>query len=171
MSNIMLVKLQEKHFEKLFKFELENRGYFEEMVPSRGDDYYNLETFIQRNKALIDEQDQGLSFFYLIMNQEGVVLGRMNLVDIEQPKRRGHVGYRVGKAYTGKGIANKALRILLDTTNQLGIRQISAKTTTINIASRKILEKNEFQYIETAKDEFKMNGHLLSFIYYRWEKS
>ena len=48
----MLVKLQEKHFEKLFKFELENRGYFEEMVPSRGDDYYNLETFIQRNKAL-----------------------------------------------------------------------------------------------------------------------
>lgn len=105
------------------------------------------------------------------MNQEGVVLGRMNLVDIEQPKRRGHVGYRVGKAYTGKGIANKALRILLDTTNQLGIRQISAKTTTINIASRKILEKNEFQYIETAKDEFKMNGHLSSFIYYRWEKS
>lgn len=171
MSNIMLVKLQEKHFEKLFKFELENKGYFEEMVPSRGDDYYNLETFIQRNKALIDEQDQGLSYFYLIMNQEGVVLGRMNLVDIEQPKRRGHVGYRVGKAYTGKGIANKALRILLDTTNQLGIRQISAKTTTINIASRKILEKNEFQYIETAKDEFKMNGHLSSFIYYRWEKS
>lgn len=51
MSNIMLVKLQEKHFEKLFKFELENRGYFEEMVPSRGDDYYDLETFIQRNKA------------------------------------------------------------------------------------------------------------------------
>lgn len=171
MSNIMLVKLQEKHFEKLFKFELENKGYFEEMVPSRGDDYYNLETFIQKNKALIDEQDQGLSYFYLIMNQEGVVLGRMNLVDIEQPKRRGHVGYRVGKAYTGKGIANKALRILLDTTNQLGIRQISAKTTTINIASRKILEKNEFQYIETAKDEFKMNGHLSSFIYYRWEKS
>ncbi|MGO1677813.1 MAG: GNAT family N-acetyltransferase, partial [Ruoffia tabacinasalis] len=79
------------------------------MVPSRGDDYYNLETFIQRNKALIDEQDQGLSYFYLIMNQEGVVLGRMNLVDIEQPKRRGHVGYRVGKAYTEKGIANKAL--------------------------------------------------------------
>lgn len=89
------------------------------------------------------------------MNQEGVVLGRMNLVDIEQPKRRGHVGYRVGKAYTGKGIANKALRILLDTTNQLGIRQISAKTTTINIASRKILEKNEFNILKQPKMNLK----------------
>lgn len=46
----MLVKLQEKHFEKLFKFELENRGYFEEMVPSRGDDYYNLEHLYKETK-------------------------------------------------------------------------------------------------------------------------
>ncbi|WP_249872648.1 GNAT family N-acetyltransferase [Oceanobacillus saliphilus] len=170
MMNIAIKKLQEEEFEKLFEFELENRAYFEEMVPSRGDDYYNLETFKQRNKALMDEQNQGVSYFYLINNQEGIILGRMNLVDIEKSQGLGHIGYRVGKAYTGKGIANIALNLLLETTTVLGIRQISAKTTTNNIASQKVLEKNGFQYIATADEEFKMNGQLLSFVYYVWDK-
>ena len=168
--DIAIKKLQEEDLEKLYEFELENRAYFEEMVPSRGDDYYNFETFKQRNKALMDEQDQGLSYFYLIKNKEGLILGRMNLVDIEKLKGVGHIGYRVGKAYTGKGFANRALNLLLETTTELGIRQISAKTTTNNIASQRILEKNGFQYIATADEEFKMNGQFLSFVYYVWEK-
>lgn len=170
MTNIVIKKLQDEDLEKLFEFELENRAYFEEMVPSRGDDYYNFEIFKQRNKALIDEQAQGLSYFYLIRNKEGLILGRMNLVDIEMSQARGHVGYRVGKAYTGKGIANIALNLLLETTTELGIRRISAKTTTNNIASQKILEKNGFQYVATADEEFKMNGRSLSFVFYVWER-
>ncbi|WP_067730765.1 GNAT family N-acetyltransferase [Oceanobacillus damuensis] len=170
MMDIIIEKLQDEDLEKLFEFELENRTYFEEMIPSRGDDYYNFETFKQRNKALIDEQDQGLSYFYLIKNKEGLVLGRINLVDIEKSKGLGHIGYRVGKAYTGKGIANRALNLLLKNTTQLGIRQISAKTTTNNLASQKVLEKNGFRYLASANEEFKMNGQLLSFVYYAWEK-
>lgn len=81
--DIVIKKMQEEDFEKLYEFELENRAYFEEIVPSRGDDYYNFEIFKQRNKALLDEQHQGLSYFYLIKNKEDKVLGRMNLVDIE----------------------------------------------------------------------------------------
>lgn len=168
--NIIIEKLQEKDFEKLFEFELENRAYFEELVPSRGDDYYHFETFKERNKLLLDEQNQGLSYFYLIKNNEGSILGRINLVDIEQSKGHGYIGYRVGKAYTGKGIASKALKLLLEVAPQLGMRQISAKTTTNNIASQKILEKNGFQHIATDDEKFKMNGQLLSFVYYLWEK-
>lgn len=168
--DITLEKLQEKDFEKLFEFELENRAYFEEMVPSRGDDYYNFEIFKQRNKALINEQNQGLSYFFLIKNKEGTVLGRINVVDIEKSKGLGHIGYRVGKAFTGKGIANRTLKLLLELTPQLGITQILAKTTTNNIASQKVLEKNGFRYIATDAEEFKMNGQLVSFVYYQWEK-
>ena len=168
--DIAIKKLQEEDLEKLYEFELENRAYFEEMVPSRGDNYYNLETFKQRNKDLMDEQAQGLSHFYLIRNKEGLILERMNLVDIEKSKGLGHIGYRVGKAYTGKGIANRALNLLLETTTELDIRQISAKITTNNIASQRILEKNGFQYIATANESFEMNGQFLSFVYYVWEK-
>lgn len=170
MIDIIIEKLQEEDLIKLFEFELENRTYFEEMVPKREDDYYHFETFRKRNEGLIGEQNQGSSYFYLIKNKEGSVLGRMNLVDIEKSKGHGHIGYRVGKAYTGKGIANRALKLLLDTVSQIGIKRVSAKTTTNNIASQKILEKNGFQYIGTDEEKFKMNGQLLSFVYYIWEK-
>ncbi|WP_240507966.1 hypothetical protein [Virgibacillus indicus] len=78
--NIMIKKLQAEDLENLFEFELENRAYFEEMVPSRGDDYYNFEVFKQRNKALLDEQVQRLSYFYLIKNKEGLILARSSLL-------------------------------------------------------------------------------------------
>jgi [ribosomal protein S5]-alanine N-acetyltransferase len=75
------------------------------MVPSRGDSYYNFDTFKLKNNAFLDDQDQGLSYLYLIKNKDGLILGRMNLVNIDKSTELGHIGCRVGKAYTGKGIA------------------------------------------------------------------
>ncbi|MBS4207258.1 GNAT family N-acetyltransferase [Bacillus sp. FJAT-50079] len=167
---ILIEKLHAKDLEKLFDFELENRDFFEEMVPGRGDDYYIYETFKRRNEALMNEQARGLMYFYLIKNTEGLILGRMNVVDIEKSEGVGHIGYRVGKAYTGKGIANKGLGLFLKTISKLGIKKILAKTTTNNIASQKVLEKNGFKYTATGTEEINLNGQLLSFVYYVWEK-
>ncbi|RUL47279.1 GNAT family N-acetyltransferase [Lysinibacillus antri] len=161
---ITLELLNRDDFEKLYEFELENRAYFEEMVPSRGEDYYHLDTFIKNNNALLIEQAQGISYLYLIKDLNGVIVGRTNLVDIDKAQGSGHVGYRVGKAYTGKGIANNALALLLEKTYQLGIKQIFAKTTTHNIASQRVLEKNGFSHIQTEQEHW--NGE--SFVQYRW---
>ena len=38
------------------------------------------------------------------------------------------------------------------------IKQIHAKTTTNNVASRVILEKNGFAYMRADKETFEMNG-------------
>lgn len=166
--DITIEKINYTDAENLFEFELENRVYFEEMVPSRGDDYYNFATFKKRHEALLDEQAQGSSRFYLIKNKNGLILGRMNLVDIDKSKSLGHIGYRVGRVHTGKGIAYMALKLLLETESKHGIKQISAKTTTNNIASQKVLEKNGFKHIATGDEEFEMNGQSLRFIYYLW---
>ncbi|MBY0121662.1 GNAT family N-acetyltransferase [Bacillus sp. S/N-304-OC-R1] len=159
---------------ELFEFELENREYFEKMVPSRGDDYYNYDTFKIKHKSLLDEQAEGLSYFYLIKNKNGSILGRMNLVDIDKSQMLGHLGYRVGKENVGKGIASSALKLLLEniTVNE-GIKKILAKTTTINTASQKVLVKNGFKQIETNEDDeaFYLNGESLTFQYYSWNKS
>ncbi|MBP1950887.1 GNAT family N-acetyltransferase [Virgibacillus litoralis] len=162
--DITIERLHSTDAGNLYEFELENRVYFEGMVPSRGNDYYDFETFKKKTNALLDEQEQGLSYFYLIKNKDGLILGRMNLVDIENGL--GHIGYRVGKAYTGKGIANTALKLLLDVINNQGIKQVSAKTTTNNIASQKVLEKNGFKYIATSDEEFIMNEQKVKFVYY-----
>lgn len=168
--DIIIEELHEEDAEKLFEFELDNRVFFEKMVPSRGDDYYNFETFKNRHAALLDEQEEGLSYFYLIKNKNGSILGRMNLVDIDKLQNSGEIGYRVGQAYTGKGIAYTALKLLLETVSKQGIKQVSAKTTTQNIASQKVLEKNDFKKLVTCDEEVVMDGQIVKFVYYTWFK-
>ncbi|WP_010191936.1 GNAT family N-acetyltransferase [Bacillus sp. m3-13] len=166
---ITLEKLKQEDAVKLYEFELANRDFFESMVPSRGEEYYNLSHFHINHKALLKEQADGHSYFYLIKDKSGSILGRINLVDIDLSQKQGHVGYRVGKNYAGKGIANKALGLFLQICREKGIKQINAQTTTNNIGSQKILEKNEFKYISTSNEEFEMNGNILKFVYYKWE--
>ncbi|MBG9590182.1 GNAT family N-acetyltransferase [Cytobacillus firmus] len=168
--DISLENIQIKDAESLFEFELENRTFFEKMLPSRGDNYYDFEFFKSRHKALLDEQTQGGSYFYLIKNKNGSILGRMNLVDIDETQNLGHVGYRVGKRYIGKGIASKALKLLLKTANEKGLDKIKAKTTINNKASQIVLEKNGFKYISTSDEVFEIAGQSLKFVYYIWSK-
>lgn len=165
---ITLHELANHDMENLYAFELENRAYFEKMVPSRGEDYYDFPIFKKKNSMLLDEQAQKLSYFYLIKNELDHIVGRLNLTDIDKKLQLGHVGYRVGEKHIGQGIANKALQLLLARVSNLGIRQIAAKTTTNNIASQKVLEKNGFTYTGTSSEGFTMHGQNVKFVYYRW---
>ncbi|TKD70390.1 GNAT family N-acetyltransferase [Pseudalkalibacillus hwajinpoensis] len=167
MMEITIEKLQYSDARKLFEFECENREYFEGMVPSRGDEFYHFETFIERLGSLINEQALGLSSFHLIKNNHDLILGRINIVDIDQLQNLGHIGYRVGKDHTGKGIAQKALKLLTEGIRNEGVKQLFAKTTSNNIASQKVLEKNGFKQISTSEEEIKMRGQILKFVHYK----
>ncbi|WP_251668484.1 GNAT family N-acetyltransferase, partial [Sporosarcina sp. NCCP-2331] len=166
--DISIEKLKSTDQKNLYAFELENRAFFEEMVLSRGNDYYKPEIFRSRHRALLAEQSEGISYFYLIKDQEGTILGRINLVDINKNSKTGHLGYRVGQQHTGKGIAKTALQLLLEKVSELGIKQILAKTTSNNTASQKVLKKNGFTQMEDSNDEFEMNGLKLKFVSYSW---
>lgn len=169
--NIFIEKLQKKDAVNLLQFELENRIFFEEIVPSRGDDYYTPEIFNKNLKALLDEQIQGISQFYLIKNRKQNVIGRINLVDFDEYQRVCHLGYRIGQEHTRKGIASKALALLLESVTDTTIRVIKAKTTTNNIASQKVLEKNGFEKVETGDEQIEINNQKVNFIFYKWIKN
>ena len=112
---IHIVKLQLKDTEDLLQFELEKRAFFEEMVPSRGDDYYNPDNFKISLEALLEEQIKGKSYFYLIKDTNHSIVGRINLTDIDEATKVANLGYIVGQKYTDKGITNQALSLLLQT--------------------------------------------------------
>ncbi|WP_394218779.1 GNAT family N-acetyltransferase [Halobacillus trueperi] len=165
---ITIEKLRYEDAEELFDFECENRWYFEKMVPSRGDEYYDFDTFMMNHKKLLDEQKQGLSYFYLIKKTTGEILGRINIVDVDESRHLGFLGYRVGEKHTGQGIANKALRMLLENMKENGFTKVLAKTTDHNVASQKVLEKNGFKKLETSDDDFIMHGETVKFVKYAW---
>ncbi|WP_430786662.1 GNAT family N-acetyltransferase [Virgibacillus flavescens] len=167
--DLALKKLQIEDAESLFEFELDNRTYFEQMVPSRGDEYFGYESFQNRLDSLLDEQTKEISYFYLIKDSEGSILGRINLVDIDEPRSMGHLGYRIGEIHVGKRIASRSLKLLLEKVlEEINIKQINAKTTTNNIASQKVLENNGFEQEGLSDESIELNGQKLKFVNYTW---
>ncbi|PKR76750.1 GNAT family N-acetyltransferase [Halalkalibacillus sediminis] len=159
-------KLSPQDAEQLYQFELENRHFFEKMVPSRGEDYFQWETFQERHSSLLEEQASGESHFYLLKEGD-VILGRLNLtIDLET--KTGDLGYRVGESFTGKGVAVGALKLLLENVNRKDVERINARTTSNNIASQKVLEKNGFVRMGEG-ESFEMNGENVTFIHFTWQ--
>ncbi|MCK1992052.1 GNAT family N-acetyltransferase [Peribacillus muralis] len=150
--DIYIDRLNEQDAKELFAFECKNRRFFEQTVQSRGDDYYSFGSFEIRHRELLKEQDDAMSSFYLIKEDSGTIVGRINLVDIDRIKGTAQVGYRIGEAFTKKGVANKALQLLVKLAPDMNVTQIHAKTTTVNIGSQKVLVKNGFERISVRED-------------------
>ncbi|MFI9244928.1 GNAT family N-acetyltransferase [Streptomyces sp. NPDC053086] len=142
-----LKRLHATHAPAVLAFELANRTYFAASVPDRGDDYFNQ--FTERYDALLAEQQAGVCAFYVLLAEDGSVLGRFNLVNIEN--RTAELGYRVAQHVAGHGVATATVRELCRLAAQRhGLRTLRAATSHDNAASHRVLTKAGFVPIGPA---------------------
>ncbi|WP_078394089.1 GNAT family N-acetyltransferase [Shouchella patagoniensis] len=161
--SVMLVQLDKGDADALFAFEVENRSYFEKMVPGRGDDYYNFPIFLKRLDVLLKEQEKQAGAYYLIKDETGIV-GRINLVISNESA---DLGYRVGERFTGNGVAKQALSLAISEARTIpGLRKLVAKTTTANIGSQKVLECNGFVRMAVEEKPFEWKGQMQQFVHF-----
>jgi len=133
-----LKRLQAGHASAVLAFELANRGYFAASISDRGDDYFDQ--FTDRYNALLAEQEAGICAF---VAENGSVLGRFNLVDIED--HTAELGYRVAQHVAGRGVATATVRELCRlAAARHGLRTVRAATARQNVASQKVLTKAGF---------------------------
>ncbi|MGL4655577.1 MAG: GNAT family N-acetyltransferase [Sarcina sp.] len=163
--SIRIVPINEKDSLDLLEFEIQNRSFFEENCPSRGDKYYEVDNFKEILKDLIREQKQGLHYMYLIKNNNNEIVGRINLVDVIRGNmNKAELGYRIAQAHTQKGYAKKAVKLVLDEAlNTHKFHRIEAGTSIDNIASQKILEVSGFRKVGVYNKYIYLNG--------KWEES
>ncbi|MFJ9715925.1 GNAT family N-acetyltransferase [Streptomyces sp. NPDC101213] len=136
-----LKQLRPGHAPAVLAFELANRAYFAAWIPDRGDDYFDR--FTEGYDALLAEQEAGVCAFYALVAEDGSVLGRFNLYDLEDGTAR--LGYRVAERVAGRGVATAAVRELCRTAAaRHGLRTLRAATSHENAASRKVLAKAGF---------------------------
>jgi ribosomal-protein-alanine N-acetyltransferase len=88
-----LQRLDAGHAPAVLAFELANRAYFAAAVSDRGDDFFDQ--FTDQFSALLAEQEAGSCACYLLVAQDGSVLGRFNLYRIEDGAAE--LGYRVAQ--------------------------------------------------------------------------
>ncbi|WP_433605897.1 GNAT family N-acetyltransferase [Dactylosporangium sp. CA-139114] len=136
-----LERLHAGHAPAVLAFELANRAYFAAWISDRGDDYFDR--FTDRYNALLAEQEAGICAFYALVADDGSVLGRFNLYDIQD--RTATLGYRVAQHVSGRGVATATVRELCRlATSQHGLHTLRAATTSQHAASQRVLTKAGF---------------------------
>ncbi len=136
-----LQRLQAGHAPAVLAFELANRAYFAAFISDRGDEFFDQ--FAERHSALLAEQQAGIGAYYVLVAEDGSVLGRFNLVGLEDGTAK--LGYRVAQHVAGRGVATATVRELCRlAAARHGLRTLRAATTRENAASQKVLAKAGF---------------------------
>ncbi|MFF5402920.1 GNAT family N-acetyltransferase [Streptomyces misionensis] len=142
-----LERLHADHAPAVLAFELANRAYFAASVSDRGDEYFDR--FADRYSALLAEQEAGICAFYVLVAEDGSVLGRFNLYDLEDGSA--DLGYRVAQHVAGRGVATATVRQLCRlAAERHGLRTLRAAASHANAASRKVLTKAGFVQVGPA---------------------
>jgi ribosomal-protein-alanine N-acetyltransferase len=136
-----LQRLDASHAPAVLDFELANRTYFAASISDRGDEFYDQ--FTDRHRALLADQEAGICACYVLVADDGSVLGRFNLYDIGDGTA--DLGYRVAQHVADRGVATKSVRELCRiAAARHGLRTLRAATSHGNAASQKVLAKAGF---------------------------
>ncbi|WP_042421278.1 GNAT family N-acetyltransferase [Streptacidiphilus anmyonensis] len=136
-----LQQLDADHAPAVLAFELANRAYFAASISDRGDEFYDR--FADRHSAMLAEQEAGDCAFYVLVADDGSVLGRFNLYDLKDGTA--NLGYRVAQHVAGRGVATATvLELCRLAAARHGLRSLRAATSHANAASQKVLAKAGF---------------------------
>jgi ribosomal-protein-alanine N-acetyltransferase len=136
-----LQRLRADHASAVLAFETANRTYFAASISDRGDAYF--ERFTERHDALLADQADGGGAYYVLVADDGAVLGRFNLIFAETGVAE--LGYRVAMTAAGNGVATAAVRELCSFVGpRHRITLLRAATSSGNVASQRVLQKAGF---------------------------
>lgn len=129
----------------LLEFELANRGWFESHIDARPPDFYNLAGVAAHIEDYLARHTDGTMHPCLLVEEDGDIVGRCNLKDIDYATRRAEVGYRIASYASGRGLAGAALSHLMDLAyGQWRLAGLDAHVTIANAASARVLERAGF---------------------------
>jgi [ribosomal protein S5]-alanine N-acetyltransferase len=129
------------HAPAVLAFELANRSYFADFISDRGDEYFGQ--FTEQHGALLAEQQAGTGAYYVLVAEDGSVLGRFNLYRFAHGTAE--LGYRVAQHTAGRGLATATVRELCRiAAARHGLHTLRAAVSRENTASRKVLAKAGF---------------------------
>ena len=141
---VTLERLTNAHADAVLAFERENRAYFAASIVDRGDAFF--EKFAEVHAARLAEQEAGECQFHVLVDDSGAVVGRVNLVDIEDGSAE--LGYRIAEKAAGKGLASAAARAIVGlAASEYGLTALRAGTSVRNVASQRVLERAGFRLV------------------------
>lgn len=137
MGDLSLERLSVADAPALFTFEKRNKAWFETHVGPRPDNYQDP----FRLTDLVREQVEAGELMFLL-KAKGNIIGRVNLTGVEAGVAQ--LGYRIGQEHAGRGAATRGVALIVEQAQDLGLRAIVARVKLDNLASMRVLQKNDF---------------------------
>ncbi len=153
----------------LLRFELDNQAWFERFVEPRDASFYSPEGVAAHIDDLLTQHAQGRFHPFVLIDAEGRILGRANLKGIDAASARAELGYRIGEAHTGQGLASLAVAELMrHATLHWQLRTLEAFVSEANPASARVLLKHGFERAEFQPRLCQIQGQTQDGWRYAW---
>lgn len=152
---------QDGDAQAMYDLFLRNKEFFQKYSPTRGEDFYTLES---KRKAIKDgegqrERDERYSFG-IFLKDTGEMIGNVGLSEIQRGSCQcGMIGYSLDQGYNGRGYTTEAVKLAVGFAfDQLKLHRVEAGVMPHNMASIRVLEKAGFQREGIARKSVEING-------------
>jgi ribosomal-protein-alanine N-acetyltransferase len=137
-----------------------NRDFLAPWEPVRGEEYFTEAGQRVSIGASLAEHERGRGLPFVIVDNDGAVVGRINLNTIVRgAAQSASLGYWLAQAAGGRGVATAAVRDIVRVAfAELGLHRIQADTLVDNEASQRVLKRNGFVRIGLAPRYLKIAG-------------
>jgi [ribosomal protein S5]-alanine N-acetyltransferase len=146
-----------------------NREFLTPWTPVRADSYFTTEG----QRALITEalegHQDGSDLPCVIADQSERLIGQVVLTEIRRgPVQSGSVGYWVSLECNGRGVASRALELIVrEAFGTLDLHRVTAATLLANHASQRVLQSAGFTRIGVAESAYKIDGRWQDHVLYQ----
>jgi predicted acetyltransferase len=156
MEDLLLVKPNEKYQKSFENYALAYRNICEEHYFRKyRKALENFQSYLNdlhdySNGKDLAQGEVATSTFWLIDKKEVVGVVRIRHQEVECA---GHVGYDISPDYRNRGYGLEILKLALEKVKEIGIKEAILTCNVDNIASKKIIEKNNGKLLGTIFDE------------------
>ncbi|TFH14025.1 N-acetyltransferase [Candidatus Bathyarchaeota archaeon] len=111
--------------------------------------------------TMLHKDNKGLRWIITLKGIDNYI-GDVGFYDYEEKHKRAEIGYILGRDHWGKGIMSEAVEAALRYGfNELGLNRVQALIDPRNQASKRVAEKQGFQYEGTFRDYEREYGEFI----------
>jgi len=153
MTSVKIRTLHIADSKNLLRFELDNREWFERHVDARASSFYSLLGVTAHIESYLSGLENGTWHPFVIEDDNGKIVGRANLKDINLSDRSAEVGYRIAESACGQGLATLAVsRLIEEGKLRWNLKRLVANVYAENVGSAKVLKRCGFS-VETISKQ------------------
>jgi ribosomal-protein-alanine N-acetyltransferase len=137
-----------------------NREFLAPFEPGRPASFFTVEGQRESLRDATARAEAGTLWRYLVLDETDDIAGVISLQNIIRgPAQTADVGYWIDGERNGRGIATNAVSALVaEAFGHHGLHRLEAGVRPDNLSSRRVLEKNGFETIGTARRYLYLGG-------------